>query len=152
MDSTRIAGMKVSLALWLLLALVPPAPAAVISRGPGSSRTVALTFDAGANRGYALSILQTLERNHIHATFGMTGTWATANADLLHRMARDRDQIMNHTFDHRSFTGLSSRAAPLTPSQRVWEIEQADRVIRRITGRSTKPYFRPPFGDYDPAT
>jgi peptidoglycan/xylan/chitin deacetylase (PgdA/CDA1 family) len=115
-------------------------------------RSVALTFDAGADRGYAASILRTLERNHIPASFGMTGKWAQANPDLVKRMARDRDSFVNHTFDHRSFTGLSTRLAPLTPAQRTWEIQQTERIVHRLTGATTKPYFRPPFGDWDSAT
>jgi peptidoglycan/xylan/chitin deacetylase (PgdA/CDA1 family) len=82
----------------------------------------------------------------------MTGLWANRNPDLVRRMARDHDTFINHTYDHRSFTGLSTKSAPLTAKQRTWEIEQADRVIVRITGHSARPYFRPPYGDYDSAT
>ena len=126
-----------------------PSIVRVISRGSTSAKHVALTFDAGADRGYAALILHTLERNRIHATFGMTGRWAQSNADLVHRMARDHDQLINHTYDHRSFTGLSTQTTPLTLQQRQWEIAMADQVIQRISGHSTKPYFRPPYGDYD---
>lgn len=124
----------------------------VIDHGSPRIRAVALTFDAGADRGYAASILHTLERNHIRASFGMTGTWARQNRDLVRRMRRDGDQFINHTYDHRSFTGRSTGLGALSSSQRRWEIEQADRAIRAETGHSSKPYFRPPYGDYDAAT
>jgi peptidoglycan/xylan/chitin deacetylase (PgdA/CDA1 family) len=138
-----------SLLAFVLQSAVPPSSGLVYHGG--TSHQVALTFDAGSDRGFAPSILGTLERFHLHATFGMTGRWARANRDLVLRMARDGDAFINHTYDHRSFTGFSSRTVALTQSQRVWEITQADRVIRSITGRSTKPYFRPPYGDLDPA-
>jgi peptidoglycan/xylan/chitin deacetylase (PgdA/CDA1 family) len=134
----------------LLLAAQPQAQ--VVSAGSASVRAVALTFDAGADRGYAALILRTLERAHVRASFGMTGLWARSNKDLLRRMVRDRDTLINHTYDHRSFTGLSTRAAPLTVAQRTWEIQQTEKVVRSLTGRSTKPFFRPPYGDYDQAT
>jgi peptidoglycan/xylan/chitin deacetylase (PgdA/CDA1 family) len=127
-------------------------PSVLISQGPSNSREIALTFDAGADRGYALSILQTLERNHVRATFGMTGRWAIQNPDLIKRMRQDNDAFINHTYDHRSFTGLSSNAVPLSVAQRMWEVNQTDSVLKRLTGRTTKPYFRPPYGDYDVAT
>jgi peptidoglycan/xylan/chitin deacetylase (PgdA/CDA1 family) len=138
----------------LLLAVLPVAhrPAALVWLVTTNHRAMALTFDAGADRGYAAQILSTLERNHVHASFGMTGKWAEANKDLVRRMARDGDLLMNHTYDHRSFTGYSSNTAPLTAQQRTWEIRRTESVVRRITGKSTKPYFRPPFGDYDAAT
>lgn len=144
--------MKLSLALLLALAVAHSGVAQIVSRGDGRARTVALTFDAGADRGYALRILRTLERNHVKATFGMTGAWAVANRDLLRRMVHGGDALINHTYDHRSFTGLSTRTGPLSTRQRSWEIMHTERVIHDLVGRSTRPYFRPPYGDYDPAT
>jgi peptidoglycan/xylan/chitin deacetylase (PgdA/CDA1 family) len=124
----------------------------LVSQGSTSKRAVALTFDAGADRGYAATILQILERNHVRATFGMTGRWAEQNPDLLRRIARDRDTFINHTYDHRSFTGYSTRSAPLTNTQRSWEIWETELIVWKLTGRTTKPYFRPPYGDYDRST
>jgi len=59
---------------------------------------------------------------------------------------------INHTYDHRSFTGLSTHLAPLTISERTWEITRTERVLQSIGGATVRPYFRPPFGDYDAAT
>jgi peptidoglycan-N-acetylglucosamine deacetylase len=134
------------------MASIASPQAHIIFSGSGHSRVVVLTFDAGADRGYAASILRTLERNHLHATFGMTGRWADQNPDLVRRMARDHDTFINHTFDHQSFTGLSTGLRPLSTASRSWEIEQTERVVRRLTGLTTKPYFRPPYGDYDNST
>jgi peptidoglycan/xylan/chitin deacetylase (PgdA/CDA1 family) len=144
----------VKTAALLLLALSPvlAAPAQLVYQGRANVRDVALTFDAGADRGYAPLILRTLERNRLHATFGLTGLWAKANPDLVRRMVHDHDALINHTYDHRSFTGYSTRLAPLTASQRAWEITQTERTVWKIAHKSTKPFFRPPFGDYDTAT
>lgn len=137
----------------LLLSVSPGTPGVrIVDMGPATSREVALTFDAGADRGYAPRILTVLEHAHVRATFGITGRWALLNPDLVRRIARDGDQFIDHTYDHRSFTGLSTRTAPLSRSQRVWEIQQTERILRSLTGRGAKPYFRPPFGDYDAAT
>lgn len=112
---------------------------------------VALTFDAGADRGYAARILDILRDAGVTATFGMTGRWAEQNPDLVRRMVAEGHQLINHTYDHASFTGASPSTRPLTVEERRNEIERADAVIQRITGRSTRPYFRPPYGDYDQA-
>ena len=58
---------------------------------------------------------------------------------------------MNHTDDHRSFTGLSTSTAPLTAAERRAELDGAEAAIVAATGRSTKPWFRPPYGDTDPS-
>lgn len=140
------------MALSLLLSHVGTATPAIVSRVETHSKVVALTFDAGADRGYASKILRTLEQYRIHATFGMTGRWAKANADLVRRIARDGDAFMNHTYDHQSFTGFSTQTAPLTESQRMFEITSTDKILRTQTGHDLRPYFRPPYGDYDAAT
>jgi peptidoglycan-N-acetylglucosamine deacetylase len=135
-----------------MLVFSTSSPAHLITSGGPAGARISLTFDAGADRGYALQILQTLERAHVRATFGMTGRWAVANPDLVRRMARDGDTFINHTYDHRSFTGVSDRTKGLNASERTSELTRTEGVIRRLTGRSTKPFFRPPFGDYDSAT
>ena len=38
---------------------------------------------------------------------------------------------------------------PLSTQERIDELDQADLAIRSITGKTTKPYFRPPYGDID---
>jgi len=128
----------------------PVAPARVVYRGDPSRRVVALTFDAGADRGYTAAILQTLRDNNIRATFGVTGVWAEANRDLLNAIAADGHQLINHSYDHKSFTGASTSSAPLSREQRRLELSRTETTVYRITGgRSTRPYFRPPYGDLD---
>lgn len=129
----------------------PPStsPAVVLSRGPAAARTVALTFDAGSDRGFTAEILDTLAREGIVAGFGMTGPWAEEHSDLVRRIAADGHIFINHTYAHRSFTGFSTSSAPLTRAERFTELDRLEEVIAAVTGRSTKPYFRPPFGDYD---
>ena len=144
--------MRLLAALLLASTQLGPKPTALISQGNGRIRAVAITFDAGADRGFAPRILRTLEHMHVHVSFGMTGRWAQMNPDLVRRMARDRDTFINHTYDHRSFTGLSTRTGPLSRAQRIWEIDRANEIIKRLTRHSSKPYFRPPYGDYDAGT
>jgi peptidoglycan/xylan/chitin deacetylase (PgdA/CDA1 family) len=139
----------------------PPPPAATPTSPPPQQgfitiRTadtdaliVALTFDAGADRGYAEDILDTLLAEGISATFGMTGGWAEDNPDLILRMVDEGHQLLNHTTTHRSWTGASTGAAPLTSAERAEELRQTEQIVRDIAGYELQPYFRPPYGDYD---
>ncbi|HEY2593413.1 MAG TPA: polysaccharide deacetylase family protein, partial [Chloroflexota bacterium] len=87
-----------------------PAPTPPIPpRVDGPSGVVALTFDAGADRGYAEAILDTLKTEGVPASFGMTGQWAQANPDLVQRMVAEGHRLINHTWEHRSWTGLSDQ-------------------------------------------
>lgn len=123
-------------------------PARVLSRGPVNARVVSLTFDAGADRGFAAEILDTLAREQVVAAFGLTGQWSERNPDLVRRIAAEGHEIINHTYDHSSFTGVSAGSA-LNATQRRNELERAEQIILGLTGKTTKPLFRPPYGDYD---
>lgn len=120
-----------------------------LRKGETTEKLAALTFDAGADAGFTDQILDTLEHEQIKATFGMTGLWAEANPDTLKRIADDGHQIINHTYDHQSFTGVSTKTSPLSTDQRADELRHTEQIVQSITGQDPKPYFRPPYGDYD---
>jgi peptidoglycan/xylan/chitin deacetylase (PgdA/CDA1 family) len=122
-----------------------------ISRGNPNRATVALTFDAGSDRGFTELILDTLKAEGIHASFGLTGKWAQANPDLVKRMVAEGHQLINHTYSHLSATGLSTTKVPLTREQRAAEVTKADEIITAVGGVSPAPWYRPPYGDIDKA-
>jgi peptidoglycan/xylan/chitin deacetylase (PgdA/CDA1 family) len=113
-----------------------------------SQKVVALTFDAGSDRGYAAQILDTLRTNRVKASFGITGQWAEANPDLVQGIASEGHTIINHTYTHRSFTGYSTGRLALSYNERADELWKTHAAILQIAGASSKPYFRPPYGDY----
>jgi peptidoglycan/xylan/chitin deacetylase (PgdA/CDA1 family) len=121
----------------------------VITRGPSDRKVVALTFDAGSDPGNTTQILDILAADHIPATFGITGVWAQVNPALLRRIVASGHQIVNHSWDHQSFTGASTDTQPLTASQIGQELSRTQDVIRQISGASTNGWFRPPYGDRD---
>jgi peptidoglycan/xylan/chitin deacetylase (PgdA/CDA1 family) len=123
--------------------------AQVISRGDPNRRSVALSFDAGSDVGYAAQILDTLAANGIRASFGMTGKWAEQNPGLVQRMAAEGHNFLNHSYSHPSMTGGSTSAPPLTREQRWAELDRTEEIIVNLTGVGSKPFFRPPYGDYD---
>ncbi len=110
---------------------------------------VALTFDVESTAGYTRQILDTLAGKGVRATFAVTGGWAQANPGLLQAIVTAGHQVINHSMDHASFTGVSTKKAPLNGAQRVWEAQAADQAIQSIANISPSPYFRPPYGDMD---
>jgi len=116
-----------------------------IYRGNRSRREVALSFDAGADRGNAEGILDLLGEHGITASFGMTGPWVRRNPDLAQRVANEGHHLINHSMTHRSFVRGGPGGRALTGRERFWELDQADAVYQEIMGVSSKPWFRPPF-------
>lgn len=114
-----------------------------------SRKVVALTFDAGSDVGYTRQILDTLKANNVRASFGMTGEWAEEHPILLRRMVAEGHTLVNHTYSHPSFTGYSTGTTPIGYSARASELARTEAAVQRIAGATTKPYFRPPYGDYD---
>jgi peptidoglycan/xylan/chitin deacetylase (PgdA/CDA1 family) len=120
-----------------------------LSTADTTDKIVALTFDAGADRGNAPEILDILKDKGVVATFGMTGHWAQENPDLIQRMVDEGHMLINHTTTHRSWTGYSTGANPLSSAERADELKQTEDIVYGIAGVRLQPYFRPPYGDYD---
>jgi peptidoglycan-N-acetylglucosamine deacetylase len=135
----------------------PPEPGEgeylVVDRGTSDRMEVALTFDAGADRGYAEQILDTLDEAGVKASFGITGHWADENPELVERMVADGHMIFNHTYSHRSWTGFSTAEfdeGVLLTEERTQELADTEEAVGTATGGyEMKPYYRPPYGDYD---
>jgi peptidoglycan/xylan/chitin deacetylase (PgdA/CDA1 family) len=122
----------------------------VVERGDSGRLEVAFTFDAGEGRGYTEEILDLFAEYGLVGSFGITGEWAEANPDLMQRIVNEGHQIINHTWDHASFTGNSTGLEPLTEEERREQVERTEQAIADTTGGyQSSPFFRFPYGDYD---
>ncbi|MFH1484475.1 MAG: polysaccharide deacetylase family protein [Chloroflexota bacterium] len=110
-----------------------------IARGTADRPQVALTFDAGASSKPTLPILSTLRAYGIRCTMFVTGEWAERNPDLLRQIIADGHELGNHSYSHPEFTKLSDQEIKE-------ELRRTEQTVQRITGHTTKPFFRPPFG------
>jgi peptidoglycan/xylan/chitin deacetylase (PgdA/CDA1 family) len=125
----------------------PGAGAIVISSGPRSSGKVALTFDMGGRLEPALDIIGWLRDHGVNATLfptGASGAGTTIGRAVLEQAAARPDlfELGNHSWDHPSFTELDSAAI-------ADQLGRTETAVAEIGGRSTKPWFRPPFGAWD---
>lgn len=108
---------------------------------PTTEKVVALTFDAGANGDAVPSILATLKAKNAVGTFFLTGAFVRAYPDLARRIAAAYP-VGNHTDTHPDLTKLSNSAV-------VDQIRRGALAIESVTGTSTAPLFRFPFGAVD---
>ena len=113
-----------------------------IAIGNTSKPRIALTFDAGGPSEPTAHILNILAKYHVHSTFFITGDWANLNPDLVRLIHNEGHEIGNHTMHHPDLRTL--------PDQGVCtELNQAEQVISSLTGVTTRPYYRPPYGGRD---
>ena len=131
---------------------LPGAPALQLRKGTNGRGVVALTFDAGSDVGFTSQILDTLKAEKIKVSFGMTGRWAEQNPDAYRRIVAEGHHLVNHTYSHKSWTGFSSSTALLNREARIAELDKAEQVFKNLANATSKPWFRPPYGDVDNET
>ncbi|MGP4060541.1 LysM peptidoglycan-binding domain-containing protein [Halobacillus sp. H74] len=134
--------MVVFLFLFTFLAYTSPAYAessTFVTKGNTSSKVVALTFDDGADGTNISKILSTLDQYDVRSTFFLTGSGTAHHPDDIRKITDAGHEIGNHSYSHPDFTTL-------TPSQMKAELTKTESKILKVTGKSTKPLFRAPFG------
>ena len=109
---------------------------------PAKPKVVALTFDAGANADGVASILATLNKYHVPATFFLTGNFVRDFPAESRAVAAAGQRIGDHSVSHPYFTKL-------TDAQARDQILAAQSRIRQVTGADPWPWFRFPYGDYN---
>lgn len=106
---------------------------------------MSLTFDSdGASVGKAVQLLDILRSRQIRTSWFVTGDFARANPGVMQRIRNEGHDIGNHTVNHANLI-----KPPRTDGFVCWELTQAERMISAVSGRTTRPYFRPPYGDYN---
>jgi peptidoglycan-N-acetylglucosamine deacetylase len=117
----------------------------VIQRTGDRPGLVALTFDDGPDPVWTPRMLDILKAEHVPATFFVIGEYGQANPDLIRRIVNEGHDIGNHTYSHPNLGEVPSWITDL-------ELTATQRLIESLTGRSTK-LFRPPYyGDSEPET
>ncbi|MDN7244530.1 LysM peptidoglycan-binding domain-containing protein [Planococcus shenhongbingii] len=130
------------LVLFSLFSFSPQTEAAnskYVTKGATTSKVIALTFDDGSDGTNINKILQILSTNKVKATFFLTGSGAKNHPQPIKNITAQGHQIANHSYSHPDFTKL-------TAAQMKAELDKTEATIKGITGKSTKPLFRAPFG------
>ncbi len=124
---------------------VLPSPYLVQRTGGADPHAIALTFDDGPDPDYTPHILDVLERKHAPATFFMIGENALEHPEILRRIVRDGSEIGNHSYTHPNMAEETRLGTTL-------ELNATQRLIEAYTGRSTRLFRAPYFGDAEPTT
>src|SRR5262245_40229076 len=148
MRSGRKVGGALAALVALVLGLLVPSgaraasPSTLVSRVTTSAKVMALTFDMGSDATNVSRILTALADQGVKSTFFVTGQAAMTYPNALRQVIASGHEIGNHSYSHPYFTRL-------TPTQMAGDLSRAAPAIRDVTGQAPKPYFRPPYGDYD---
>ncbi|HHY74672.1 MAG TPA: polysaccharide deacetylase family protein [Bacillus bacterium] len=119
---------------------LPPAP---IYRGHPEKPMVTFLINVAWGNEYIPSMLKTLEKHHITATFFLDGSWVKKHPDLAKMIVDAGHEIGNHAYSHPDMKNLSEEKIRE-------EIVKTNEIIKATTGISPK-WFAPPSGSYKDA-
>jgi cellulose synthase/poly-beta-1,6-N-acetylglucosamine synthase-like glycosyltransferase/peptidoglycan/xylan/chitin deacetylase (PgdA/CDA1 family)/spore germination protein YaaH len=106
---------------------------------------VAISFDDGPDPKWTPKILDILKKKNVKGTFMLIGEEAAENIGLMQRLAREGNEIGNHTYTHPDISEIS-------PQQLDLQVKLTERLF--ASKLSVQPlYFRPPYDiDEEPET
>ena len=122
-----------------------PMPYEIQRSGAANTSEIALTFDDGPDPDVTPKILDVLEAKHAPAAFFVIGENGLEHPQILRRIAADGFEIGNHSYTHPNL-------AQETPLGTELELNATQRLIEAYTGRSTRLFRAPYFGDAEPTT
>lgn len=105
-------------------------------------KIVVYTFDADGLETSTNEILNAFSKRDLKTTFFISGRWASRYPQFVSRIASEGHEIFNHSMTHANFRNLTKDGIKL-------ELSSADNTISQLSGASTKPFFRPPYGAKD---
>jgi len=117
----------------------------VVQRTGDKPGKIVLTFDDGPDPRWTPQILDILKAENVKATFFVVGENGQANPDLVRRIVAEGHEIGNHSFTHPNLGEVPNELVDL-------EMNTTQRLIESLTGRSTRLFRAPYFGDAEPRT
>ena len=114
----------------------------VVARVYTTEKVVALTFDDGSDGTNIPVILKILHDYNVKGTFFLTGKAVLNHPTKIKSIVAAGHAIGNHSYSHPYFTKIS------TTSMKS-QLTRTETIIKNLTGKTTKPYFRPPYGAYN---
>ncbi|TCS82991.1 polysaccharide deacetylase family protein [Tepidibacillus fermentans] len=112
-----------------------------IYRGNPQKSMVSLMINVAWGTEHLDSILKTLEKDKVRATFFFDGSWVKKNPEMARRIVSEGHEVGNHAYSH----PLMSR---LTNEKIKEELQKTEKIIYQTT-KHKSTYFAPPSGDYD---
>lgn len=116
-------------------------PESPIYRGHPDKQMVSFLINVSWGEDYIPSILNTLKKHEVKATFFVEGKWAQKHMDLVKMIQEEGHEIGNHAYNHPDMNRISN-------TEIREQIVKTNNIIEAITGE-TPIFFAPPSGSYN---
>ncbi|MBM6618395.1 polysaccharide deacetylase family protein [Bacillus suaedaesalsae] len=115
-------------------------PPNAIYRGHPDKKMVSFIINVAWGNEYIPTILETLKKHNVNATFFLEGRWVKENPDMAKMIVDAGHEVGNHSYSHPNMKTL-------TTSLVRQELVKTNAVIEATTGK-TPTLFAPPSGSY----
>ena len=116
-----------------------------LNRIPVKENVMFLTFDDWGGDKHVTSILDTLDRYGVKASFFLIGEGVINNPNLARAISEAGHDVGNHTYTHSIINTLAA-------DELQEDVVKCQQVVAEAIGRAPEPYFRPPTLTYDTPT
>lgn len=120
---------------------LPPSP---IYRGNPEKPMAALLINVAWGEEHIPSMLKTLKKSNVKATFFFDGSWVKRNPDIITMISLEGHEIGNHAYSHPDLANRSREETAI-------ELKKTNEVIEETLGLKPK-WFAPPSGSFNQVT
>ncbi len=111
----------------------------IFSRGQ-NRKEITLTFNAASKTSNLTTLMDILKTSNVPASFFFTGELAEESANEINNVASQGFSIYNLSYSY-------AHVANLSADELSEELSKTEAAVKEATGVSTKPFFRPPYGE-----
>ncbi|MBD0380306.1 polysaccharide deacetylase family protein [Paenibacillus sedimenti] len=115
-----------------------------IYKGNPKKPMVSLMINVAWGNEYLPHILETLRKEHVHATFFFDGSWLKKNIETAKKIQSEGHELSNHAYSHKDMRSISR-------SKAVEEISKTEDLLKQQLG-VTNTLFAPPSGYFKEET
>jgi peptidoglycan/xylan/chitin deacetylase (PgdA/CDA1 family) len=112
---------------------------------PDGDPQVNISFDVQGDPGQLMKILDILDQYGVRTTFFMQGEWMEQYPEATQEIAWRGHELGNHSWTHFDFSEMTAQEV-------TRELQDTEALALELTGQTTRPYFRPPFGSRSPVS
>ncbi|WP_372007760.1 polysaccharide deacetylase family protein [Paenibacillus chitinolyticus] len=115
-----------------------------IYKGNSKKPMVSFMINVAWGEEFLPSILETLRKENVRATFFFDGSWLKKHVDIAKEIQKQGHELSNHAYSHKNMSTLSR-------SKAYEEIVKTEDLLKKELG-VTNVLFAPPSGDFDAET
>ncbi|MFK7801192.1 MAG: polysaccharide deacetylase family protein [Anaerolineae bacterium] len=122
-----------------------PQPAVIYNGFSNGLKIIHLGFDVERSPDSLGKLLKVLDRRNVKATMFVLGSWAEIYPEWIQAFATGGHELANHAWSHED-------VAFMDIEEFGEEVDLTEAFVQQLTGKTTKPFFRPPFGSWSDET